>query len=82
MKLNETGPAPEGPFDDKASLPMPHSTMLIGDIAVAYEEFKQAAASLESKHKAYTEAQERYRSALGRFTRLSVGAGTLTAPAV
>jgi hypothetical protein len=64
----------EGPFDDKpAPVNRCPPITLDGERAMAYLEFAGAAAELEGKFGAYQQAQEKYRVALAKFTKLAVG---------
>jgi hypothetical protein len=52
--------------------PMP-PTVLSGDLQAAYLEFCHWARELEGKFKAHQTAQEQYRVALAKFTKLATG---------
>lgn len=48
-------------------------SVLTGELAAAYEEWRDAAAQLEGLFAAYQNAKERHAVALARFTRLATG---------
>lgn len=54
-------------------LPQPAPVTLEGELAIAYQEFREAATNLEGKFKAHQEAEQRYRKALAIFSKLSTG---------